>query len=68
MENNNTKDVAYFGAYDLEYVNYAVSNKRIQSVWNCPIMWTHYAKNTTLLFDCNGTRYGFRIKTLKTKQ
>lgn len=67
MENNNTKDVTYFGAYDLEYANYAASNKRIQSVWNCPKMWTQYAKNTTLLFDCSGTRYGFRIKTLKTK-
>jgi len=29
--------------------------------------WAGYEKNSTMLFDCSGTRYGFRIKELKSK-
>lgn len=65
--NNNTTDLSYLGAYSMEHISFAIGNKVLASPYNFPQSWDMYGKNDTLLFDCNGCRYGFRIKQLKTK-
>ena len=67
MENNNTKDVAYLGCYEGSLIKIFANKLKTQSMLNCPQQWDEKKVGENMLFDCNGTRYGFRIKTLKTK-
>lgn len=68
MENNNTKDVAYLGLYPSmsEHPEQCVIDIVVKYSIGVPV-WGSICVTDLLLFDCNGTRYGFRIKTLKTK-
>ena len=64
ITNNNTKDVAYLGCYEEKYID--EMKNATNSALNCP-NWRWYELLDIFLFDCNGCRYGFRIKQLKTK-
>ena len=69
IQNNNTKDVAYLGCYKLKHQPHeAIIAKQLDtaSANKCPTLIA-YKFNATLFFDCSGTRYGFRIKELKSK-
>lgn len=66
MINNNTKDIAYLGWHTME--------KFCQYIWlidsrtEMKLPPYHSLQvGVTSLFDCNGCRYGFRIKELKSK-
>lgn len=70
--NNNTKDVAYLGIFmskvyssDWDFI-YSVDKS---SAHNIPIEYYPFMfqKDWSFIFDCSGTRYGFRIKELKSK-
>ena len=65
IQNNNTKDVAYLGAYSSEFISFDNVKRFAISSFSKPAYWKRYGKNDTLLFDCHGTRYGFRIKKYK---
>lgn len=66
MENNNTKDVAYLGCYVSETISEDMINIISRNATDCPF-WQWFEVGDTMLFDCSGTRYGFKIKELKSK-
>ena len=66
IQNNNTKDVAYLG-----FTNFTLTKQMIDCIVkcadvNCPKTRNHLHIESELIFDCSGTRYGFRIKELKS--
>ena len=65
IQNNNTKDMAYLGCYAENFIYQAVEVAK-PTIVDYPT-WAGYEKNSTMLFDCSGSRYGFRIKELKSK-
>ena len=68
IENNDTNDVAYLGAVLSETDEDAILLIDECSVYPYPLQkGRKYVKDSIAIFDCNGCRYGFRIKTLKTK-
>ena len=67
--NNNTKDVAYLGMYAQDFIE-EVSNYNFKTTYplgNVNECWQFVEVSDVFLFDCSGTRYGFRIKELKSK-
>jgi len=62
MNNNNTADVAYLGS--VLSGKYFSEHCTKESLFNKPSEIDFYI-GLTAVFDCNGTRYGFRIKKLK---
>ena len=67
IENNNTNDVAYLGWFKKVLTLKSIILKKKESHEN-KVPFTKVSKQgTTAIFDCNGCRYGFRIKQLKTK-
>jgi hypothetical protein len=66
IENNNTNDVAYLGQFITQSFKKKLLSKTRQSIVKFPTFKIG-KKLTTAIFNCNGCRYGFRIKQLKTK-
>lgn len=67
IKNNNTPDVAYLGRFITKaFKNNLLSSNRISPNKFPTMDLTNEAKYTAV-FDCSGTRYGFRIKELKIK-
>lgn len=66
ITNNNTNDVAYLGTrhtkHNMKEYAYSINSSHIRKY---PRYWWDFIINDILLFDCNGCRYGFRIKQLK---
>jgi len=68
IQNNNTKDVAYLGAIKGEDAPLYAWLIKESSMYKFPVRPDrHYNNGTIAVFDCSGTRYGFRIKELKSK-
>ena len=63
IQNNNTKDVAYLGS--VIHPKAFSSTCKKESVFNTPSEIDWFIE-LTAVFDCSGTRYGFRIKELKS--
>ena len=69
IQNNNTNDVAYLGMYAQDFIE-EVSNYNFKIPYplgNISDCWKFSEVSDIFLFDCSGTRYGFRIKELKSK-
>jgi hypothetical protein len=62
MKNNNTRDIAYLGSSS--YPELLSKTKMKESVYDKPTQFD-FEIGRTAVFDCNGTRYGFRIKKYK---
>lgn len=65
MQNNNTSDIAYLG-----WVHNRISTTKILLLNSTaptknPEPLIMYNNGAVFIFDCQGTRYGFRIKELK---
>ena len=79
MINNNTNDVAYLGmsrlkifihkmqVMPIDYLSLKYNNPQEEYELINEVRNYHITASTIALFDCNGCRYGFRIKQLKTK-
>lgn len=67
IQNNNTKDVAYLGFSNSPIGKDEIYKIATSTKSNCPKNMDYMFSCAELFFDCSGTRYGFRIKELKSK-
>lgn len=66
MQNNNTSDIAYLGCGSDPIPINIINNITKESSFKCPEpeLYTD-CEGIIYVFDCTGTRYGFRIKKYK---
>ncbi len=67
QNNNNTPDVAYLGWGDHPIPKSMIYQIEKHSSYNIPEHRLFAKIGFIYVFDCSGTRYGFRIKELKSE-